>query len=115
MAQDEITIRVVVYKTGSTWVAQAIEIDIAQQGKTINATMARLIAAIADKYNYTCEKYGEPFKGLREAPDHFRQMFDDATQDDGEDIDFDITPRLNRSDVRTPPHIAARFVEDQAA
>jgi hypothetical protein len=107
----ENTIRVVLYPQGNTWIAQALEYDLAACAASIRESMKRMVATIADAHAFTVQKFGRPFEGIEPAPARFFDMFEQA--------DFDISPR-DLEDDELPvgeilPHIAARFLEESCA
>ena len=107
------TIRVVVYQRGETWIAQALEIDVATQERSFNRVLKKLVEEIAAAHEYTCRKFGKPFFGMEQAPHEFQEMFDQAAGN--EDVEIDISPRITRPEFPTmQPHIAARILEAAA-
>jgi len=102
---------VVLYEQGSSWIAQALEYDIAVQGRTVNATVKRMLDTIYETYRITVEEFGQPFEGIEPAPKRFHDMFEHAEAD----FDMDITARARTTSSGPMPHLAARLLEDCAA
>jgi hypothetical protein len=76
---DNVTlIRAVVLKSGSNWVAQCLEYDIATQARTLDALLVELERILVAHF-VVAEKEGlEPFADIPKAPRRFWEMYQRA-------------------------------------
>jgi len=73
-------IRVLVRKEGDFWVAQCLEFDIGAQARDPNDLPRRLIAALEAQRQETVMRHGRPFAGIKPAPDHFFEAWDNRNK-----------------------------------
>lgn len=69
-------IRAIVYREGSEWVAQCLEVDIAAQAPDLKQLQERLEATLVLEAQQSKGPDGRPFKGIDPAPEHFQKMWE---------------------------------------
>lgn len=70
------TIRVVVFEDGDHFIAQALEVDVAAQGRTADEASRRLEAALAAE-NRDAQSVGRTIFDIGPAPDAIRVLYED--------------------------------------
>ena len=75
MAQNH---KIVAYPEGNSWIAQALEVDIAAQGLSLNDAIRRLRCTIELERAHTLAVHGEAFHGIGPAPERFLEMAEGA-------------------------------------
>jgi hypothetical protein len=97
----KIELSVLIYQDGDTWVAQALEHDVAAFAETATELTAAFERAVAANLCANADLGRKGLDGIPAAPPRFQAMFDDS--------DFDMIPRHTPSG---PVRIgAARFAE----
>jgi hypothetical protein len=69
-------IRFVVFCESAHWVAQCLEFDIGAQANSLQEIQRRIPVVLKCEADEGRARYGAPFRGLDEAPRHFRAIWD---------------------------------------
>ena len=75
-SNEDIKIRVIVFKDGDQWVAQCLEYDIGAQSSDLDALNERLFVVLKAELRESLEHGGKPFEGIEPAPKRFEMMWD---------------------------------------
>lgn len=78
MAPTNITLSVVLFQEGHSWVAQALEYDITAQGKTIPAAEEALKRTLVGQLVVDVKHGLQPFEGIEQAPEQYWKWFEEA-------------------------------------
>lgn len=70
------SIRVIAYRDGDSWVAQCLEYDISAQGSDFDTAMQRLEIVVNAQCEYTQREYGQAFARIDPAPQAFTARWD---------------------------------------
>ena len=71
--------RVVVFKDGDLWVAQALEHDLCAQGIDLKTVRARLQMTVSLERAYSESNGKQPFEGIDSAPKYFHDLWANAS------------------------------------
>ena len=74
------TLRVVVFKEGDIWIAQALEHDICAQGADLDAVTERLQEAVAAEIGLAIANGEDPLADIQPAPSNFFRMWDERSR-----------------------------------
>ncbi len=77
--QNQIHIRAIAFKEGEVWVVQGIEYDIVAHAKDPAALPDAFTRAVIENAFISEQLRGEPMKGIKPAPERFKEMFEQAT------------------------------------
>lgn len=75
MAPAKHSLRVVIFKDGDMWVAQALERDLCAQGRDLKTVHARFLATLRAEIEHAMELGIEPLQNLDVAPERFQEMW----------------------------------------
>lgn len=102
-------IRIVIRKGDVSWVAQALEYDIAAQGKNPHEAMQAFMRTLACEIGHNSAQGKQPFEGIPRAPERFFEMWRVAFARPVEDpprlSDFVRTPSWMINKIKSEPRI----------
>jgi hypothetical protein len=78
-AKKKPDMRVVVFKDGDQWVAQALEHDICAQGHDLETVRRRLRLTVMLEQEMSVANGKEPFREIAAAPKQYHDMWSDAS------------------------------------
>ena len=78
MAQHPRTIRVVIFPDGDMFIAQALEVDIAAQGRTPDEARRRLVLAVNSEQS-DADKEGKNLFDIGPAPASVQALYEETT------------------------------------
>jgi hypothetical protein len=73
------SIRVIAYRDGDSWVAQCLEYDISAQGSDFDTAMQRLEIVVNAQCEYSQREFGQAFARIDPAPQAFMARWDQLT------------------------------------
>ena len=85
-----ITINAVAFPEGETWVVQGIEYDIVAEATSASKVAEAFARAIVETVCISQELGREPLAGIGPAPEHYKELFEEAYAD----IRTDVLPEL---------------------
>ena len=104
MAPTVIALSVVLLQEGDAWVAQALEFDIAAQGKTLKAASDAFERTVVGQLIVDMSNGQAPFDGIDQAPKEYWDRFDSAKriEDMGRPLRLPVSSsaRLRLDDMR---------------
>lgn len=100
--KNPVLIRVLLLHEGPFWVAQALEADIAAQGRTQEEARLAFLRTVEAQIAADVERGRQPLSGIPQAPDWYFEAYSQAHE----------LPEWLRSDGNMPAYIA-QAVSDQ--
>jgi len=74
----ELSLNVLIFQEGGSWVAQVIEHDMAAHGDSPYAALSAVFLVIQTHVNFDTRHRRKPFSNLKPAPDVYRQALKNA-------------------------------------
>jgi hypothetical protein len=71
------TVRVIVFREDSAWVAHCLEYDIATQAPDLHTLRRRLELTVQVELEQSLARYGKPFAGIGPAPSYIQDKWHD--------------------------------------
>ena len=76
--EREASLRLLIFREGSWFVAQCLEYDIAAQARTLMDVQYEFERILAGRF-FTAKKLGvDPFEGIPPAPEEYRELFNNV-------------------------------------
>lgn len=76
MQNNDVTMRVVVFKDGDLWIAQGLERDICARGSDLRDVQERFKMLMELETDFSLQQKKQPLEGIEPAPKHFHDMWE---------------------------------------
>ena len=75
---SNLSLRVITYREGDSWIAQCVDYDICAQANDMKTLMRRFDATVTCDYEQSLAAGGEPFAGIPPAPKEIVALWEEC-------------------------------------